>query len=90
MGGVLIAKDRNALQQRADWFKKFLTALHEVPGDDVLEALRSKSWLVGTPEEIARQLGEWSAVGVQRVMLQYYDLDDMDGLGLLAEVANAM
>jgi len=89
MGGVLIAKDRNALQQRAGWFKNFLTALHDVPGDDVLEALRSKSWLVGTPEEVARQLGEWSAVGVQRVMLQYYDLDDMDGLTMLAEVAKA-
>jgi len=90
MGGVLIAKDRNALEQRASWFKTFLTALQDVPADQVIEALRSKSWLVGTPQEISLQLGEWAAAGVQRVMLQYYDLDDMDGLGLLAEVAKTI
>ena len=32
----------------------------------------------------------WSAVGVERVMLQYYDLDNMDGLELLAQVARAV
>jgi F420-dependent oxidoreductase-like protein len=89
MGGLLIAKDRDALQQRARWFKSFMTALVDVPADGVVETLRSKSWLVGTPDEITAQLGEWSAAGVQRVMLQYYDLDDMDSLNLLAEVATA-
>lgn len=89
MQGVLIASDSKALQARARWFKSFMTALRDVPQDQVLETLRSKSWLVGTPEEIAKQLAEWSAVGVQRVMLQYYDLDDMDGLALLAQVARA-
>jgi F420-dependent oxidoreductase-like protein len=89
MGGLLIAQDKDGLQQRARWFKNFMTALQDVPVDRVLEVLRSKSWLVGTPEEIAAQLSEWSAAGVQRVMLQYYDLDDMDSLGMLAEVATA-
>ena len=89
MQGVLIASDKKGLEERARWFKGFMTALRDVPDEQVLEALRSKSWLVGTPEEIAKQLGEWSAVGVQRVMLQYYDLDDMDGLVLLAQVARA-
>jgi len=89
MAGVLIANSKKALEERARWFKSFMTALQDVPEDQVVEALRSKSWLVGTPEEIAKQLGEWSAAGVQRMMLQYYDLDDMDGLALLAEVARA-
>jgi F420-dependent oxidoreductase-like protein len=90
MGGVLIAKDRNSLQERARWLKGFLTGLHEVPVGHVLEALRSKSWLVGTPEEIVEQLSEWTAVGVERVMLQYYDLDDIDGLRLLGEVGTSL
>lgn len=90
MGGVMIASDWRELEQRARWFKEFLTALADVPHNRVTEALKAKSWLVGTPDEIAQQLGAWSAAGVERVMLQYYDLDDMQGLALLAQVARAV
>ncbi|MEO6797866.1 MAG: TIGR03560 family F420-dependent LLM class oxidoreductase [Candidatus Dormibacter sp.] len=90
MGGLLIAADSREVMNRARWFKQFLTELADVPEDRVIEALKAKSWLVGTPEEIAQQLGPWSAAGVQRVMLQYYDLDDHEGLGLLAQVARAV
>ena len=38
----------------------------------------------GTGEEIAAQLAAWAAAGVQRVMLQWLDLDDLDGLAALA------
>ena len=38
----------------------------------------------GTGEEIAAQLATWAAAGVQRVMLQWLDLDDLDGLEALA------
>jgi len=90
MGGVMIARDERGIEDRARWFKEFLTALADVPLNRVTEALKAKSWLVGTPNEIAEQLGAWSAAGVQRVMLQYYDLDDMQGLALLAQVARAV
>lgn len=49
------------------------------------EELRSRGVLVGTPEEIVTQLRELSAAGVQRIMLQWLDLDDLDGLRALAE-----
>ncbi|MDQ6710417.1 MAG: LLM class F420-dependent oxidoreductase [Candidatus Dormibacteraeota bacterium] len=87
MGGVLIASDQRQLAERARWLKSFLTVLTDVPDDQVVATLRAKAWLAGTPEEIANQLGEWSAVGMQRVMLQYYDLNDLDSLALLAQVA---
>ena len=89
-GGVMIAPDWRELEQRARWFKEFLPALADVPHNRVTEALKAKSWLVGTPDEIAQQLGAWSAAGVERVMLQYYDLDDMQGLALLAQVGRAV
>ena len=90
MGGVLIAADGPQLERKADWFKKFLTMLKDVPSDRVVEQLKAKSWLVGTPDQVAAQLTGWSSAGVQRVMLQYFDLDDMDGLELLAQVARAV
>ncbi len=89
MLGVCIAGDREALTERARWFKSFLPSLHEVPADRLLATLRERAWLVGVPDEIAEQLRDWEAVGVQRVMLQYFDMDDLEGLKLLAGVAQA-
>jgi len=41
--------------------------------------------IAGTPEEIQEQLASFSIAGVQRIMLQWLDLDDLDGLQALAE-----
>lgn len=40
---------------------------------------------VGTPNQLVEQLGQLSEVGVQRVMLQWSDLDDLDGLEVFAQ-----
>ncbi len=48
------------------------------------EELRQQGSVVGIPSEIVEQLGRLSEVGVQRVMLQWLDLDDLDGLEALA------
>lgn len=48
------------------------------------DALRSIGMAVGTGDEIVAQLGEWADAGVGRIMLQWLDLDDLDGLEALA------
>jgi alkanesulfonate monooxygenase SsuD/methylene tetrahydromethanopterin reductase-like flavin-dependent oxidoreductase (luciferase family) len=40
--------------------------------------------IVGTSAEIVEQIGRLATLGVQRVMLQWLDLDDLDGLEALA------
>jgi alkanesulfonate monooxygenase SsuD/methylene tetrahydromethanopterin reductase-like flavin-dependent oxidoreductase (luciferase family) len=40
--------------------------------------------LAGTPNEIVERLGDLSEVGVQRVMLQWLEVDDMDSLEAMA------
>lgn len=45
--------------------------------------LRQHGLVLGTPGEIVDQLGKWAETGVQRIMLQWLDLDDMDGLETL-------
>jgi F420-dependent oxidoreductase-like protein len=57
-----------------------------------VEALRQRGLIVGTPSQIVDQLGRLAEVGVQRIMLQWINLDDMDGLeafakGVLDQVA---
>ena len=46
--------------------------------------LRARGLVLGTPDDIVQQLGVLAEAGVQRVMLQWLDLDDLDGLEVLA------
>jgi len=47
--------------------------------------LRERGLLVGTPAEMIDQLERLSEAGVQRIMLQWLDLDDLESLQALAE-----
>jgi alkanesulfonate monooxygenase SsuD/methylene tetrahydromethanopterin reductase-like flavin-dependent oxidoreductase (luciferase family) len=49
-----------------------------------LAVLAQRGIISGTPTGIVEQLGRLSEVGVQRVMLQWLDQDDLDGLEALA------
>jgi alkanesulfonate monooxygenase SsuD/methylene tetrahydromethanopterin reductase-like flavin-dependent oxidoreductase (luciferase family) len=46
--------------------------------------MRQHGLVVGTPDEYREQLAEYATAGVQRIMLQWLDLDDLDGLEALA------
>ncbi len=50
------------------------------------DELRARGLVVGTPSAIVDQLGRLAEAGVQRVMLQWLDLDDLDGLEAMAKV----
>jgi F420-dependent oxidoreductase-like protein len=47
--------------------------------------LRERGLVVGTAEEIADQISSYSRAGVQRIMLQWLNLDDLEGLETLAK-----
>jgi F420-dependent oxidoreductase-like protein len=49
------------------------------------EELRQRGRIVGTSGAVVEQLGRLSEAGVQGVMLQWLDLDDLDGLAALAQ-----
>jgi F420-dependent oxidoreductase-like protein len=86
MGGVLIGRDPAEVAEKGRWFQSFIGSLAGVPAAQVGEMLRERHWLVGTPDQVAAQLAAWSAVGVERVMLQWYNLEDLDGLSLLTRL----
>jgi len=50
-----------------------------------LAELREDNYIFGTPSMFKEQLQELESAGVERVMLQWLDLDDMDGLEALAK-----
>ena len=51
-----------------------------------LEESRSRGVIVGVPAQITDQLSALQNAGVQRVMLQWFDLDDLEGLEEFAEL----
>lgn len=53
-------------------------------GGEPRERLNARGLIVGTPDEIVEQLGPLAEAGVQRVMLQWLEVDDIDGLEAVA------
>jgi F420-dependent oxidoreductase-like protein len=49
------------------------------------DELRARGIIVGTAPEVAGQLGRLDEAGVQRVMLQWLETDDIDGLEAMAQ-----
>jgi len=50
------------------------------------EELRKRGLVVGVGDEVKEQLAELERTGLQRLMLQWLELDDLDGLTALAKV----
>jgi F420-dependent oxidoreductase-like protein len=86
MAGIVIGRDAPEVADKSRWMQAFLAALSAVPPAAVPDELRRRGWVVGTPDQAAAQIDAMSALGVERAMFQWYNLDDLDGLGLLAEL----
>lgn len=54
-------------------------------GQRIANDLSQRGMVVGTADEIVQQCQELARVGVQRVMLQWLDLDDIAGLESMAD-----
>jgi alkanesulfonate monooxygenase SsuD/methylene tetrahydromethanopterin reductase-like flavin-dependent oxidoreductase (luciferase family) len=48
-------------------------------------ALRERGMIVGTGEEFVEQIKAFEAAGAYRIMLQWLDLDDLEGLEAMAQ-----
>jgi F420-dependent oxidoreductase-like protein len=70
MTGLIFGRDDVELQNKLE-------------GRDA-EQLRDRGTIVGTSPSVVDQLGRLSEAGVQRIMLQWLDLDDIDRLEALA------
>jgi F420-dependent oxidoreductase-like protein len=75
MTGIWFSPDPAAIQRRIDVHPRY----------DSAEQLRERGVIVGTPDEVIPQLKELEAIGCDRVMLQWLELDDLEGLEALAE-----
>lgn len=72
MTGCVFGKNESALKEKI------------AARNRTYEQLRERGVVVGTASQIIEQLGQLADAGVQRVMLQWLDLDDLDGLDTFA------
>jgi F420-dependent oxidoreductase-like protein len=72
MAGTLFGRDENEVERK-------LAARNRTAAE-----LREIGMAVGTASDIVDQLGQWQAAGVQRIMLQWLELDNLEGLEALA------
>jgi F420-dependent oxidoreductase-like protein len=54
-------------------------------GSESADEFRARGVIVGTGPEVAEQLGSLDEAGVERVMLQWLETDDIDGLEAMAQ-----
>lgn len=54
--------------------------------EDILAFFRTNlAGVLGTPDEVIGQLSEYAAVGVEEVMMQWFGMNDIEGLASLAD-----
>jgi F420-dependent oxidoreductase-like protein len=76
MTGGVLGRDRAEVERKVE---------ARTQGKRTAEDLRQHGVIVGTPAEFREQLAILEQSGVQRVMLQWLDLDDLVGLEALAK-----
>ena len=75
---------RRTLMTRAVFGRTTADVERKLAGQPADE-LRARGVIVGTGPEVAEQLGRLEEAGVERVMLQWLETDDTDGLEAMAE-----
>ncbi len=77
---------RRSLMTRAVFGRDQAALRAQLDGEDAT-ALRERGAIVGTPAEMVEQIGRIGEAGISRVMLQWFDQDDIAGLeGIAATV----
>jgi F420-dependent oxidoreductase-like protein len=76
MTGCVFGKDHDEVAQKVDL---------RTHGKRTPEDMRQRGLVVGTADEIVGQCQQISRAGIQRIMLQWLDLDDMAGLETMAD-----
>jgi F420-dependent oxidoreductase-like protein len=88
MTSYIIGRDRGELLRRAARLHEIVPSTADTEPDALAARMKERGVLVGTPNEIVEQIRVRSALGVELIMLQTLDLDDIEALELIAaEVA---
>jgi alkanesulfonate monooxygenase SsuD/methylene tetrahydromethanopterin reductase-like flavin-dependent oxidoreductase (luciferase family) len=83
---VYCARNELELEQRLSWARIFPECA-TIPINAVAEAVQSwfKTTVIGPPESIIEHFRTYAEMGVEEVIVQWFGLDDVEGMQILAE-----
>jgi F420-dependent oxidoreductase-like protein len=85
MASLFFGRDEAALEAKVGGLRERSPDLAGKSIDELLGFLRERNALAGSADVVAEQIAAYGAAGVEELMLQWFDLDDMDGLRAFAE-----
>jgi F420-dependent oxidoreductase-like protein len=85
MCGFVIGRDEAGVRAHLGRIAEALPMLGRGDPADVLEGVKSRGWLVGTPSEVVEQIGQREEAGIQRIMMQHHAQVDFETLDLIAQ-----
>lgn len=98
MALVFCGRNESELKRRADFaYRNWVPELSDQPFDSLLEALDNMlspllnsvgatfSPIVGTPDNVVQQIRAYAEAGLEELILQWFDVDDIEGLQMYAE-----
>ena len=84
MLGLFFGNDTREVDKALSW-RRDVPDLADKPLEAVIEAIQAQGRaLVGTPEHIIRQIEAYGSAGVDELMLQWFDTDNIEGLRAFA------
>jgi alkanesulfonate monooxygenase SsuD/methylene tetrahydromethanopterin reductase-like flavin-dependent oxidoreductase (luciferase family) len=95
---VFCGRNETELKRRANFaYQNWVPELRDQPFEKLTEALAdmftplltsvgaSFCPLVGTPESVIEQVNAYADAGVEELMIQWWDVDDIEGLEMYSE-----
>jgi len=84
MAPLYFARNMDELKRRLNWQLEGL-GLTDMPFETVIETLHTAlNAIVGTPDMVISQIKAYANIGLDELILQWFDLDDIEGLQTFA------
>lgn len=84
MHPINFGRDKAELERRLRW-RANNPELANLSLDEAVDHLVQQHEIVGTPDMVVEQIQTYAAAGVEELMLQWLDINDVDGLRALAK-----
>ena len=87
MAPVICGRDPTELDQRVSGMRRSMPNGDQLPLAALLDQLRAilPNPIIGSPEQVVEQIRAFERVGCEELMAQWFTLEDLAGLHLLAE-----
>ncbi len=83
---VICWRNPDELEHRLSRFRSAVPQFATMPNEELLEFLRTDlAAILGAPESVIEQMESYATAGAEEMMIQWFSLEDIDGLESLAE-----